>query len=727
MNRLCLVFSFVLFLFASCTKNEIPDLPPPLVSHVNPFIGTDGKGKTYPGAALPFGMIQLSPDNGRNGWDWISGYFYPDSIIAGFSHLHLSGTGAGDLYDISYLPVSGPLKKAKLDDIARHETVYSRFSHERENASPGYYQVYLEDYKVDVELTVTDRTGLQKYTFENDDAQVRLHLGYTRNWDSITESYVKVINDTTIIGCRHSVGWARDQKVFFTSVFSSPFTYELSESGEKVEGDSINGKNILLALSFDTKEVMVKTGISSVSTENAILNLASEQKGFDFEQVLQMALARWERALQKVQVQASPDNMAQFYTAMYHSMLAPTLFSDVNGQYKGTDGKIWQTDKHPRYSTYSLWDTYRALHPWLTIAAPEQVEPLLHSMLQFYDEHHLLPVWNMQGSETNMMIGYHAVPVLADAILKGIPIDEAKAYEAMKASAMQDEFGIKAYKELGYIPYDEGSWSVSKTMEYAYDDWCIAQVAKHLGHEKDYDYFMGRAVNYRNHHDSASGFFRAKSKDGNWKEALDPLAYHPEDYCEANAWQYYWYVPQNVGDLIQLSGGADSFEEKLDQMFSLQQAEGETPEWISGYIGQYVHGNEPSHHVPYLYQYVDAGHKTQQRVRQIMDELYTTQPNGLAGNEDCGQMSAWYLFSALGFYPVNPANGQYILGSPEVEDAVIHLPNDKTFYIKTKNQSKENVYVKSVSLNGKKLDNFYITHQQIMEGGELIFEMSGKY
>jgi predicted alpha-1,2-mannosidase len=580
---------------------------------------------------------------------------------------------------------------------------------------------------VNVELTVTERTGLQKYTFDNDDARVRLHLGYTRNWDSITESYVKIVNDSTIVGCRHSTGWARDQKVFFTSVFSSPFTYQLSESEGTIEGDSVNGKNILVELSFPAKEVMVKTGISSVSTDNAMLNLSSEQKGFDFDEVSQLALARWEKALQTVQIQADPDNMKQFYTAMYHSMLAPTLFSDVNGEYKGTDGETWQAGNHPRYSTYSLWDTYRAQHPWLTIAAPGQVAPLLHSMLQFYDEHQLLPVWNMQGSETNMMIGYHAIPVLADAILKGFSIDEAKAYEAMKASAMQDDFSIKAYKALGYVPYEESNWSVSKTMEYAYDDWCIAQVARHLGHEEDYEYFMGRATNYRNHFDPKSGFFRAKSEDGSWKAPFAPLAYRPEDYCEANAWQYYWYVPQDVEDLIQLSGGARAFEEKLDQMFTLQQADGETPEWISGYIGQYVHGNEPSHHVPYLYQYVGAGHKTQKRARQIMQELYRTRPDGLAGNEDCGQMSAWYLFSALGFYPVNPASGQYILGSPEVKSAAIRLPNGKTLRIQANNQSEEHVYVESVRWNGKKLDTHYITHQQIMQGGELVFEMSGKY
>lgn len=733
MNRSILSYILIILILSNCAKKEINKATiitstyKPYTAYVNPFIGTGGKGKTYPGAAVPFGMIQLSPDNGRNGWDWISGYFYPDTIIAGFSHLHLSGTGAGDLYDISYLPVSGKLKKAQLDDISKTETVYSRFSHDHEKASPGYYQVYLDDYKVNVELTVTDRTGLQKYTFEKDDPQVRLHLGYTRNWDSITESYLKVINDSTIVGCRNSVGWAKDQRVYFASIFSSPFTYQLCNLGKTMKGDSINGKDILLKLAFTEKELMVKTGISSVSTQNAMLNLNTEQTGFDFETIQRAAQNRWEQALQTVQVEASPDNMTQFYTAMYHSMLAPTLFSDVNGEYKGTDGQVWKTDTYPRYSTYSLWDTYRALHPWLTIAAPKKVEPLLNSMLQFYEEHQLLPVWNMQGSETNMMMGYHAVPVLTDAILKGFSVQMGKAYKAMKASAMQDEFGIKAYKELGYVPFEQGSWNVSKTLEYAFDDWCIAQVANYVGEKEDYTYFLNRSDNYRNHFDPSTGFFRAKSKNNIWKENLDPLAYHPDDYCEANAWQYYWYVPHQVEDLIELTGGPTAFENKLDSMFQLQQSDDEKPAWISGYIGQYVHGNEPSHHVPYLYQYVGAAQKTQQRVRQIMDKLYTTQPNGLVGNEDCGQMSAWYLFSALGFYPVNPANGKYILGSPEVKAATIYLPeniNKKTFRIKVNNQSPENIYVKSVSLNGIPLNDFYINHQQIMQGGELVFEMT---
>jgi predicted alpha-1,2-mannosidase len=703
--------------------------PTKFISYVDPFIGTDGKGKTYPGATVPHGMVQLSPDNGRNGWDWISGYFYPDSVIAGFSHLHLSGTGAGDLYDISFLPVSGELKQAKLDDISSSRTVYSRFSHEQEIASPGYYQVYLDDYEVNVELTATDRTGLQRYTFSKRANKVRLHLGYTRNWDSVTDSYLRVVNDTTIEGYRKSTGWAKDQRVYFTTVFSKPFiSYVLFNQGENVEGDTVQGLNVLAVFDFkDTEEVMTKTGISSVSITNAWLNLDAEQDDFDFEGVKTKAQERWEEQLSRIKVKASPDNMIQFYTAMYHSNLTPTLFSDVNGEYKGAEGNIHTVADHARYTTFSLWDTYRALHPWLTLMHPEMVPEMINSMLVFYKEYGQLPVWNMLGNETDMMIGYHSVPVITDAYFKGIGgIDTHLAYEAMKKSAMQDKFGLKVYKQLGYVPHEWGSWNVSLTLEYAYDDWCIAQMAKALGYEEDYDYFMDRSFNYRNHFDTETNFLRAKSKDGSFKDAFDPLAYHPEDYCEANAWQYYWYVPQDVAGLIELAGGKQEFELKLDQMFELEQAAGDLPDWISGYIGQYVHGNEPAHHVPYLYQFVSVHHKTQERVRQIMKELYTTRPDGLCGNEDCGQMSAWYLFSALGFYPVNPADGKYILGSPEVEEATIALAEGKEFKITVKGQSDDNVYVKAVYLNGAALQEYYITHEQLMAGGELVFELAGE-
>ena len=698
-----------------------------LVRYVDPFIGTAGKGNTYPGATVPNGMVQLSPDNGRSGWDWIPGYYYPDSIIAGFSHLHLSGTGAGDLYDISYLPVSGELKRLSRGYNDINPMVYSRFSHDREEASPGYYQVYLEDYGVNAELTATERTGLQRYRFEGGDANIRLHLGYSRNWDSITDSYLRVVNDSTIEGYRRSTGWAKDQHVYFQSVFSQPFTYQLSNDSITSTSDSIRGLNILLELAFDAEEVLVKTGLSSVSAANAAQNLGTEQTGFDFDGVRQRATDKWERRLSSVVIKAEEPQMRQFYTAMYHSMLAPTIYSDINGQYRGADGLIHTSEGYPRYTTYSLWDTYRALHPWLTLAQPDSVGGLVNSMLDFENESGLLPVWNLWGGETNMMIGYHAVPVIADALAKGITgIDEDRAYSAMRNSAMQADSVLSLYRKQGFIPHEATSWSVSKTMEYAYDDWCVAQVAQSLGRTEDANYFLNRSANYRYHFDEDTRFFRARSSNGQFKTPFDPLAYRPEDYCEANAWQYLWYVPHEVEQLVTMLGGPVSFEQRLDSLFDMPQSDEQSPDWISGYIGQYVHGNEPSHHVPYLYQYVGAPHKTQQIVRQVMDELYNDVPDGLAGNEDCGQLSAWYLFSALGFYPVNPATGEYVLGSPVVESATIYVGEDKTFKIKAENQSAENIYVKSVKLNGELLEGFNISHAQIMAGGELVFEMTDK-
>lgn len=712
-----------------CTNDSGEKSTTRLIQHVDPFIGTGGKGKTYPGATVPFGMVQLSPDNGRNGWDWISGYFYPDSVIAGFSHLHLSGTGAGDLYDISFMPVSGKEKLTRLDSVNQKQTVYSSFSHARESASPGYYQVYLSDYQVNVELTATTRSGLQKYRFDqSDSAAIRLHLGYARNWDWVTDSKLKIVNDSTVAGYRKSSGWASDQRVYFYTVFSKPFkSFDLKDSDRLITATEATGKNLLGKFFFDEShdgEIMVKTAISSVSIENAMANLEAEQVGFDFNKIKKEAEQQWEKELGKIVVETSEDDKIQFYTAMYHSMLAPITFSDVNGDYKGPDGDVHQAD-YTRYSIFSLWDTFRAWHPLATLMHPERVPDMMQSLMGHYQEYGKLPVWNMHGNETDMMLGYHSLPVLADAYFKGQLIDKPEqVYEAMKKSAMQDEFGIKSYKELGYVPFDSISWNVSLTMEYAFDDWCLAQVAKDLGKEEDYAYFLNRSKNYQNHFDSNSRFFRAKSIAGEFREPFDPLAYHPEDYAEANAWQYYWFAPHDINGLVAQTGGNEAFEKKLDELFATSQSKEETPVWISGNIGQYIHGNEPSHHVPYLYQYIDAPHKTQQSVRQIMDDLYTTQPDGLCGNEDCGQMSAWYIFSALGFYPVNPADGRYVLGSPSVDQATIQLPDNKSFTITVYNQSKESVFVKSVSLNGEKIDRNYITHQDIMSGGQLDFEMA---
>lgn len=730
-NTLLKIFGVLLLLNLgfSC-QDSIQESTQPLTDYVDPFIGTDGKGKTYPGATVPFGMVQLSPDNGRNGWDWISGYFYPDSVIAGFSHLHLTGTGAGDLYDISYMPLAGEERQEQLDEINSKPTTISAFSHDRESAKPGYYEVWLEDYEVEVNLTATNRSGLQRYSFKKlEDPRVKLDLGYSKNWDATKTTYLEVVNDSTIMGYRKSTGWARDQRVFFYTVFSKPIAdLEFWNEGVLTNNRVAEGKNVKAIFHFDLvaadADVMVKTALSSVSIENAKRNLESEQSGFDFEGLQAKANKLWEDQLQKIKIKTDVDNKVQFYTAMYHSMLAPVTFSDVNGEVRGADGSTYQVD-FTRYSIFSLWDTFRAWHPLTTLIHQDRVPDMLQSLYAHYKESGKLPVWEFHGNETDMMLGYHAVPVLADAILKGVPgMDPEAAFEAMKVSAIQDDFQVDVYKEKGYVPHERASWNVSLTMEYAYDDWCIAQVAKHLNKQDDYQYFMDRSLNYRNHYDPQTNFMRAKDETGNFKEPFDPLAYHPEDYTEANAWQYHWFAPHDIPGLIALSGGEWAFEMKLDSMFMVTQSEGESPVWISGYIGQYVHGNEPSHHVPYLYQYVDQPAKTQQRVRQIMDDLYTTDPDGLCGNEDCGQMSAWYLFSALGFYPVNPADGQYVLGSPQVDEAILELPGGNQFKVIAKNQASENVYVERVLLNEEPLQRNYITHAEVVAGGTLIFEMS---
>lgn len=691
-----------------------------LTLQVDPMIGTAGKGKTYPGATVPFGMVQLSPDNGRSGWDWISGYYYPDTLLAGFSHLHLSGTGAGDLYDLSFFTWTGDPRMAAPGILGPDHTPFSRFSHEQEEARPGYYRVSLLDYQVNVELSATRRTGIQRYTYSQPgQASVVLDLNYTRNWDQVTEARLEMINDTTLAGYRHSTGWAANQRVFFWTVLSAP--------AESFHMSSDRRKIIFKYPVQSGEQLMIRTGISSVSMENARLNLHTEQPGFDFDSVWFAADQQWEAELEKIRIETDPDHARQFYTALYHTMLGPTLFSDVTGDFKGPDGNNHRAEDYERYATFSLWDTYRALHPLATILHPERSTDFIRSLLNHYETYGLLPVWELLGNETNMMMGYHAVPVIADAILKNLPgFDYQLAYEAMRKSAMQDANGLYHYRQLGYVPYSLRNWNVSLTLEYAFDDWCIAQVAKKLGYTEEADLFSARSQYYRNHFDQTTGFMRPKDSLGRFRENFNPVAYHPEDYCEANAWHYSFYVPQDLPGLAGLFGGHENLAKKLDQLFTTPQETGESTVWISGYIGQYVHGNEPSHHVPYIYSMIGYPGKTQYWVRRIMDELYTTEPDGLCGNEDYGQMSAWYIFSALGFYPLNPAGGQYVLGSPQVHSAEIRISGGETFRIVAKNQAPENCYVQGVWLNGRELKRKYISHLEILAGGELVFDMTNQ-
>ena len=726
MNKYSFILIFCLIQLFSCTQktNETPEK---LTAYVNPFIGTDGPGNTYPGATVPFGMVQLSPDIGIPGWDRIAGYFYQDSIISGFSHMHLTGTGAGDLYDILVMPTNSRFSKRM---EANNFKPFSSFSHDNESASPGYYTVDLLDYGIKAEVTTTQRTGIHKYTFPKDSlSQIHIDLGYALNWDAPTDTHIKVVNNSTIEGYRKSTGWAKDQRVYFQMQFSKPFdAYELFQNDAQVENSS-TAKNTKIILNYKTSEgevITLKTGLSTANIEGARKSLEVEAPHFDFETYKKQADSIWEHQLQKIKIEtADTDKKTIFYTMLYQSMLAPTLLSDLNNNYKGANDTIMNANGFDRYDTFSLWDTYRAAHPLYTIMHPARVSDMVKSMLAHYEETGLLPVWSMQGNETNMMIGYHAVPVIVDAYFKGIDFNYELAFEACKVSAMDDARQIDLYKQLGYVPINEQheNWSVSKTLEYAYDDWCIAKFAQALGKQEDYMYFFKRSENWRNVYDAQSSFMRPKYEDGQFIHHFVPKEYTPY-FCESNAWHYVWNVPQNIEGLIEAMGGTERFEQKLDSLFTFAPApDDKLPIFSTGMIGQYAHGNEPSHHVGYLYNYIGKPWKTQKIVREIIDTQYKNQPNGHCGNEDCGQMSSWYILSALGFYPVNPAQGIYTFGSPLFDNATINLENGKQFSIETINNSKNNIYIQSVYLNGAPYNKNYISHQELKKGGTLVITM----
>ncbi len=721
-------FITILVLFFNCAKDK--NDPIKLTSFVNPFIGTDGPGNTYPGATVPFGMVQLSPDIGIPGWDRIAGYYYQDSIISGFSHTHLTGTGAGDLYDILVMPTNSRFSKRIKENNYKP---FSSFSHNKEAASPGYYTVDLLDYGIKAEVTATKRTGVHKYKFPKDSlSQIHIDLGYALNWDSPTNTHIKVVNNTTIEGYRKSTGWAKDQRVYFQIQVSKPFqSYQLYQNDTLVT-NLAKGKNTKIILNYrtvDDEEIILKTGLSTASVEGAKLSLEKEAPHFNFEIYRKEADSIWEQQLKKIEIETKDaDRKTIFYTMLYQSMLAPTLLSDHSGNYKGANDTIMKANGFDRYDTFSLWDTYRAAHPLHTILHPNRVADMVNSLLAHYKETGLLPVWSMQGNETNMMIGYHAVPVIVDAYFKGIDFNYELAFEACKESAMTESRQIDIYKQLGYVPIDEQheNWSVSKTLEYAYDDWCIAQFAKALNKQEDYQYFFKRSENWRNVYDSVSSFMRPKYKEGNFIESFMPKEY-TSYFCESNAWQYVWNVPQDVEGLIETIGGEERFEQKLDSMFSLiPLPEDKLPIFSTGMIGQYAHGNEPSHHVGYLYNYINKPWKTQSIIREILETQYKNEPNGHCGNEDCGQMSSWYVLSSLGFYPVNPAQGMYSFGSPIFDEAIINLENGKQFKIEALNNSKENKYIQSITLNNKEINRSYILHSEIINGGTLSFKMGNK-
>ncbi len=734
----------LIYILVGCTKRtNMKENINDFTVFVNPFIGTDGHGHTYPGATLPFGMVQLSPDNGKSGWDWSSGYHYSSDSIVGFSHTHLSGTGVGDLLDILLLPTTKKVPFSKFIDVGPDINQYhSKFSHENENASPGYYSVYLDDCGITAELTATERSGFHKFTPEKaDTTTLFIDLKYAVNTDSVVESHIKYISDTLVSGFRHSTGWATDQKVFFVMRLSSPIKdFRLYSPDSLILGDtlSIQARQVTGVFKFYTppdSPLLVKVGLSTVSEENALINLNNEIKDWNFERTKNLAAGKWNKELSKIRIVT--DDRAQmrtFYTALYHTMLAPNIYSDslLNNtfEYRDQYNEIHSDMGFTNYYTFSLWDTYRATHPLFTILHPEKVQKFIKAMMAHFKDTGLLPVWTLWGNETNTMIGYHAIPVIVDAFLKGLlpEMDKDSLYQALLKSAFQEIREIPLYREFSYIPADTLNNTVSKVLEYAYDDWCIAQMAQQLEKQEDYSLFMKRAGYFVNVFDTSTLFMRARLKNGRWKEPFNPLdAGYTNDYTEGNAWQYTWYVPHNITSLIDLMGGNYNFNSKLDSLFIISsELEENAALDISGMIGQYVHGNEPSHHIPYLYNYSNQPWKTQEKIRQILSELYTDQPDGLPGNEDCGQLSAWYIFSSLGFYPVNPASGKYDLGIPLFPRVELKLPMNKLLTILANNFKPENKYVKSIRFNGTVLNDFFITHEQIMNGGTLEFELTSQ-
>ena len=677
---------------------------------VNPYIGTGGHGHVFLGANVPFGAVQLGPTQITRGWDWCSGYHYSDSLIIGFGHMHLSGTGIGDLGDIAFLPTFDA------------KTYTERFSHDAEYVRPGYYTVRLADSKILVELTATQRAGMHRYTYPLSSKQplLKLNLKQGIGWDKMTKCQLTQENPTTVSGYRLSEGWAKDQRVYFVAEFSRAVKLQ------EMQADSVG------VFSFDdaTKPLLVRVGISAVSVDNAKANLKAEIKDWNFDRVAQEADAAWNDELGKIKVETpNLDDKTIFYTGLYHTMIAPSVFSDVNGQYRGSDGKIYQGD-FVNYTTLSLWDTYRAAHPLMTIIHPEKQRDIAQTFLHIFQQQGKLPVWHLVGNETDCMVGNPGIPVLADIVLKGFDVDKKAAYQAMRTSALLDERSLDNLKKFGYIPWNRDSTfeTVAKGLEYALADACVAKVAKLLREKKDYQYFFNRSKSYKYYFDKKTGFMRGVD-NGKFREPFNPFhsSHRNDDYTEGNAWQYTWLVPHDVPGLIKLFGGKRPFVTKLDSLFTISGDLGEnaSPD-ISGLIGQYAHGNEPSHHILYMYNYVGQHDKTAEKVREVLKTMYHNDFDGLSGNEDVGQMSAWYILSSLGIYQVEPAGGQYMFGSPLFDKAVVNVGKDKTFTIIAHNNSAKNVFVQQIKLNGRPYKKLYIDYKDIVSGGTLEFFMTDK-
>lgn len=733
MNKKSLLFVPVLSLcLASCGSSQKGQEMEDLTQFVDPRIGTGGHGHVFYGANVPYGFIQLGPTSIPQSWDWVSGYHVSDSTVIGFPHTHLSGTGIGDLHDINVMPVVGEVTYSRGDASSYETGLWSYSDRSKEVVTPGYYRTHLSRYNVDVELTATKRVGFHKYTFlGNESPAIVFDMVNGGCWDKTTEAVIRVVNDSTVSGYRYSKGWADDQRVFFRAEFSRKFdNVEFIVNDSVKEGDMAKGAQLFARVNFaagNQEPVYMKVALSPTSEEGAQLNMQTELSGWDFEKTIADAKAAWNKELNKVKVYTTDETSKKiFYTSLYHTLFAPSEFCDVNGDYYGADKQMHKGEGFVNYTTFSLWDTYRAAQPLMTILHPEKMSDIINTMLHIHQQQGKLPVWHLMGCETNCMVGNPGVPVVADAILKDIKgFDTELAFKALKESSMLPERGMEHRIEYGFIPADKMTEAIAYDMEYAIADWAVAQAAQKLGKQEDYEYFLKRSKSYKNYFDASTGFMRGKMLDGSWRTPFSPYAssHREDDYCEGNAWQYTWLVPHDVEGLVECFGSKEAFVNKLDSLFLANGDMGEasSPD-ISGLIGQYAHGNEPSHHTVYLYTLVGQPWKTADRIKEILHTMYTDQPDGLSGNEDVGQMSAWYILSSFGFYQVEPAGGKFVFGYPNFDKVEIAVPAGK-FVIERENKGQQNNYIQGIVFNGTEYKKPWIEYADIMKGGELKFLM----
>lgn len=733
MNKKSLLFVPVLSLcLASCGSSQKGQEMEDLTQFVDPRIGIGGHGHVFYGANVPYGFIQLGPTSIPQSWDWVSGYHVSDSTVIGFPHTHLSGTGIGDLHDINVMPVVGEVTYSRGDASSYETGLWSYSDRSKEVVTPGYYRTHLSRYNVDVELTATKRVGFHKYTFlGNESPAIVFDMVNGGCWDKTTEAVIRVVNDSTVSGYRYSKGWADDQRVFFRAEFSRKFdNVEFIVNDSVKEGDMAKGAQLFARVNFaagNQEPVYMKVALSPTSEEGAQLNMQTELSGWDFEKTIADAKAAWNKELNKVKVYTTDEASKKiFYTSLYHTLFAPSEFCDVNGDYYGADKQMHKDEGFVNYTTFSLWDTYRAAQPLMTILHPEKMSDIINTMLHIHQQQGKLPVWHLMGCETNCMVGNPGVPVVADAILKDIKgFDTELAFKALKESSMLPERGMEHRIEYGFIPADKMTEAIAYDMEYAIADWAVAQAAQKLGKQEDYEYFLKRSKSYKNYFDASTGFMRGKMLDGSWRTPFSPYAssHRDDDYCEGNAWQYTWLVPHDVEGLVECFGSKEAFVNKLDSLFLANGDMGEasSPD-ISGLIGQYAHGNEPSHHTVYLYTLVGQPWKTADRIKEILHTMYTDQPDGLSGNEDVGQMSAWYILSSFGFYQVEPAGGKFVFGYPNFDKVEIAVPAGK-FVIERENKGQQNNYIQGIVFNGTEYKKPWIEYADIMKGGELKFLM----